>query len=125
MGRNRPTKAMPFDGMVRRYLIIYTVNLLLLTNECQQSSLTDYALGVAHNTLHIPATIANFSRSLGLRFGNILACAWERSSTGSFFQRTLGLIRAVAGRKLHLQFLRAIPLSLSLMTPVLSTICHF
>ena len=36
MGRNRPAEAMPFDGMVRRYLIIYIVNLLLLTNECQQ-----------------------------------------------------------------------------------------
>ena len=33
MGRNRPAEAMPFDGMVRRYLIIYIVNLLLLTNE--------------------------------------------------------------------------------------------
>ncbi len=53
MGRNRPAEAMPFDGMVRRYLIIYSVNLLLLTNECQQRSSTDYALGVAHNTSHI------------------------------------------------------------------------
>ncbi len=50
MGRNRPAKAMPFDGMVRRYLIIYSVNILLLTNECQQRSSTDFALGVAHNT---------------------------------------------------------------------------
>jgi len=41
---------MPFDGMVRRYLIIYDINLLLLTNECQQRGSTEYALGVAHNT---------------------------------------------------------------------------
>ena len=53
MGRNRPAEAMPFDGMVQRYLIIYSVNLLLLTNECQQRSSTGYALGVAHNTSHI------------------------------------------------------------------------
>jgi hypothetical protein len=46
VGRNHPAEAMPFDGMVRRYLIIYIVNLLLLTNECQQRSSTDYALGV-------------------------------------------------------------------------------
>ena len=62
MGRNRPAEAMPFDGMVRRYLTIYIVNLLLLTNECQKRSSTDYALGVAHkhNISHILATIANF-----------------------------------------------------------------
>jgi hypothetical protein len=57
MGRNRPAEAMPFDGMVRRYLIIYSVNLLLLTNECQQRSSTDYALGVAHNTSRILARV--------------------------------------------------------------------
>ena len=45
----------------------YIVNLLLLTNECQQRSSTDCAHGVAHNTSrNIPATIANFSRSLRL-----------------------------------------------------------
>jgi len=27
VGRNRPAKAMPFNGMVRRYLITYIVNL--------------------------------------------------------------------------------------------------
>ena len=74
MGRNRPTKAMPYDGMVRRYLIIYSVNLLLLTNECQQRSLTDYALGVAHNTWHITATIANFPPA---RSNSTLACVQE------------------------------------------------
>ena len=57
MGRNHPAEAMPFDGMVRRYLIIYIVNLLLLTNECQQRSSTDYALGVAHNTSRILAWV--------------------------------------------------------------------
>jgi len=40
-----------------RYLIIYSVNLLLLTNECQQRSSTDYALGVAHNTSRIFARV--------------------------------------------------------------------
>jgi hypothetical protein len=53
VGRNRPAEAMPFDGMVRRYLIIYIVNLLLLTNKCQQRNSTDYALGVAYNTSRI------------------------------------------------------------------------
>ena len=56
MGRNRPAEVMPFDGMVRR-LIIYNVNLLLLTNECQQRSSTDYAIGVAHNTSRILARV--------------------------------------------------------------------
>ena len=40
-------------------------------------------------------------------------CAQETSSTCSFFQRTLGLIWSVAGQKVHLQFLHAIPLSLT------------
>ena len=81
VGRNHPAEAIPFGGMVRRYLIIYIANLLLLTNECQQCSSTDYALGVANNTSHILATIAHFSRLLGLRFGSTLACARETSST--------------------------------------------
>jgi len=55
VGRNRPAEAISFDGMVRRYLIIYNINLLLLTNECQQCGSTDYMLGVAHNTSHILA----------------------------------------------------------------------
>ena len=75
MGRNRPAEAMPFDGMVRRYLIIYIVNLLLLTNKYQQRSSTDYALGVAHNTSHI---LQLFPRSLRLHIG---MCS-RRSSNG-------------------------------------------
>jgi hypothetical protein len=75
VGRNRPAEAMPFDGMVRRYLIIYIVNLLLLTNEYQQRSSTDYALGVAHNTSHI---LQLFPRSLQLHIG---MCS-RRSSNG-------------------------------------------
>ncbi len=57
MGRNRPAEAMPFDGMVRGYFIIYIVNLLLITNECDQRGSTDYALGVAHNTSRILARV--------------------------------------------------------------------
>ena len=38
------------------------VNLLLLTNECQQRSSTDYALGVGHNTSHI--RLINLKRTL-------------------------------------------------------------
>ena len=53
MGRNCPAEAMPFDGMVRRYLIIYILLTYLLTNERSQSGSTDYALGIAHNTSHI------------------------------------------------------------------------
>ena len=45
---------------------------------------------------------------------------------GSFFQRTLGFIRAIAGRKLHLQFLRAIPLfTFTHDSCVKSTICQY
>ncbi len=69
MGRNRPAKAVPFDGMVWRYLIIYIVNLLLLTNECQQRGSTVYALGVAHNTSHI---LQLSPRSLQLHIGMCL-----------------------------------------------------
>ena len=66
MGRNRPAEAMPFDGMVRRYFIIYIVNLLLLTNDCQQRGSTDYTLGVAHNTSRILARVnATLSPQLG------------------------------------------------------------
>jgi hypothetical protein len=44
---------------------------------------------------------------------------------GSFFQRTLSFIQAVAGRKLHLQFLRAIPLFMFTHDScVMSTICQ-
>ena len=71
MGRNPPAETMPFNGMVWRYLITYNVNLLPLTNDCQQRGSTDYALGVAHkhNISRILATIAKFSRSLRLRLG--------------------------------------------------------
>jgi hypothetical protein len=118
VGRNRPAAAMPFDGMVRRYLIIYSVNLLLLTNECQQRISTDYALGVAHNTSHI-------LRLSPARSDSTSACVREGARTGSFFQRTLGFIRAIAGRKFHLQFLRAIPLfTFTHNSCVMSTICQ-
>jgi hypothetical protein len=95
--------------------------LLLLTNKCLQRSLTDYALGVAHNTWRITATIANFSPA---RSNSTLACVQEGAQTGSFFQRTLGFIRAVAGRKLLLDenctsssFMQ-FPFLCSLTTPV-------
>ncbi len=65
---------MPTRGKTR-YLIIYSVNLLLLTNECQQRSSTDYALGVAHNTSHI---LRLFPRLLRLHIG---MCS-RRSSNG-------------------------------------------
>jgi len=80
----RTCHSMAWSG-VRRYLIIYIVNLLLLTNKCQQRSSTDYALSVAHNTSRILATIANFSRWLRLPFGRISACAWEKSLMSSSF----------------------------------------
>ena len=90
MGRNCPAEAMPFNGMVRRYLIIYIVNLLLKTNQCQQRSSADYALGVTRNTLHIPGTIANFSplartpirqhigKCLGDEFGRLILSAYTQ-----------------------------------------------
>jgi len=62
-------------GMVRRYLITYNVNLLPLTNDCQQRGSTDYALDVAHNTSHI---LQLFPRLLRLHIG---MCS-RRSSNG-------------------------------------------
>jgi hypothetical protein len=88
VGRNCPAKAMPFDGMVRQYLIINTVNLLLLTNGCQQRSSTDYALGVAHITGRTQATIANFSCSLRLRFSSTRHVLGRRVRQ-AYFQCTL------------------------------------
>ena len=100
--------------------MIYIVKLFLLTNKCQQRGSTDYVLGVAHNTSHILilATIANFSRLLRLGSTAHGHVPKKMSSTSSSFHvlRMLGLIQAVAGQKLHLQFLRAIPPSLT--TPV-------
>jgi hypothetical protein len=64
VGRNRPAEGMPVDGMVRRYFTIYNVNLLLITNECDQRRSTDYALGVAHNTSHIRQLLPTFPACL-------------------------------------------------------------
>jgi hypothetical protein len=64
--------------------------------------------------LRILANIAKFSRLLKLQFASTLAYARKTSLTGPFFQSIL--IQAVAGQKLHSQFLHAIPLSLT--TPV-------
>jgi len=78
VGRNRPAEDMPFDGLVRRYLITYNVNLLPLTNDCQQRGSTDYALGVAHNTSgkrHVEPTIGwlRVLRSLDSKMSVIVA----------------------------------------------------
>jgi len=75
VGRNRPAEAMPFDGMVRRYLRIYILLTYSLTNERSRSGSTDYALGVAHNTSHI---LRLFPRLLRLHIG---MCS-RRSSNG-------------------------------------------
>jgi len=74
---------------------------------------------VLHTTPH---TYSNLSpRLLRLHIGMCL----RRSSNGSFFQCTLGFIRAIAGQKLHLQFLRAILLfPFTHNSCVMSTICH-
>ena len=55
-----------------------------------------------------------------------LACVCEGARTGSIFQLTFGFIRAVAQRKLHHQFLRAIPLFTFThdSSYVMSTICQ-
>ncbi len=122
MGRNPPAEAMSFDGMVRKYLITYNVNLLPLTNKCQQRGSTDYALGVAHNTLHIKG---NYCQLFPAHSDSTSACVREGVQTGSFFQCTLGFIRAVAERKLHIQFLHAIPLFMFTHDScVMSTICQ-
>jgi len=135
VGRNRPAEAMQFNGMVRRYLITYIVNLLLPTNDCQQRGSTDYALGVAHNTSHI---LQLFPRLLRLHIG---MCS-RRSSNGLNISANARFhpsccstkiappvpscdSRAVAQRKLHLQFLRAIPLfTFTHDSRVMSTICQ-
>ena len=97
----RPCHSMAWsDGISIIYIVTY-----LLTNKCPTSRSTDYALGVAHNTSRILATIANFSPA---HSDSTSACVQEGVRTGSFFQRTLGFIRAVAVQKLHLQFLREI-----------------
>ena len=96
MGRNRPAEAMPFDGMVRRYLIIYIVNLLLLTNDCQQRGSTDYALGVAHNTSHILSGKRHVEPTIGwlcvLRFNSeksVIVAALTLASPMTPFSRLL------------------------------------
>ena len=74
---------------------------------------------VLHTT---PYTHSKFSPA---RSNSTSACVWEGAQTGSFFQRTLGFIRAIAGQKLHLQFLHAIPLfTFTHDSCVMSTICQ-
>ncbi len=118
MGRNRPAEAMPFDGMVRRYLIIYIVN-LLLHKTSTSSAVQQIMRSVLHTTPH---TYSNFSPA---RSDSTLVCVREGARTGSIFQLTLDFIQAVARRKLHLQFLRAIPLfTFTHDSRVMSTICQ-
>ena len=76
-----------------------------------------------HSVLHTtPRTYSDFSPA---RSNSTSACVREGARTGSFFQRTLGFIRAIAGRKLHLQFLCAIPLfTFTHDACVMSTICQ-
>jgi len=74
---------------------------------------------VLHTTPH---TYSDFSPACS---DSTLACVREGARMGSFFQCTLGFIRAIAGRKLHLQFLCAIPLfTFTHDSCVMSTICH-
>ena len=74
---------------------------------------------VLHTTPH---TYSDFPPA---RSNSTLACVQEGARTGSFFQRMLDFIRAIAGQKLHLQFLRAIPLfTFTHDSCVMSTICY-
>ena len=134
VGRNRPVEAMTFDGLVQRYLIIYSVHLLLLTKRvptaqfnrlrarcCTQHLLTHTRSGKRHVEPAIGWLCV--LRSLdSLR--NVCHCSGANTSfaDGRVLDvrcaLSLGLIRAVAGRKLHYQFLCAISLSPSLTTPM-------
>ena len=74
---------------------------------------------VLHTTPH---TYSNFPPA---RSDSTSACVREGDWTSSFFQLTLGFIWAVARQKLHLQFLRAIPLFTFICDScVMSTICQ-
>ena len=74
---------------------------------------------VLHTTPH---TYSDFSPA---RSDSTSACVREGARTGSFFQHTLGFIRAIAGQKLHLQFFCAIPLfTFTRDSGVMSTICQ-
>jgi hypothetical protein len=108
--------------------IIYNVNPLPLTNECQQRGSTDYVIGVAHNTSRILAWVnatlspqlvgsASSDHSTSVIIA-ALTLALQMAGFGRPMCLLLGLIRAVGGQKLHHQFLPAISLSPSLMTPV-------
>ena len=76
-----------------------------------------------HSMLHTtPHTYSDFSPP---RSDSTLACVREGARTGSFFQHTLGFIRAIAGQKLHLQFICAIaPFTITHDSCVMSTICQ-
>ncbi len=119
MGRNRLAKAMPFNGMVWRYLIIYIVNLLLITNKCNQRGSTDYALGVAHNTSHI---LQLPPRSLRLHIG---MCLRKSSSRLNISANTWFHPSCCSTKIAPPLFLCAIPLfTFTHNSRVMSTICQ-
>ena len=72
------------------------VNLLLLTNDCQQRGSTDYALGVAHNTSHILSGKRHVEPTIGcvcvLRFNSeksVIVAALTLASPMTPFSRLL------------------------------------
>ena len=130
MDRNRPTEAMPFDGMVRRYLIIYSVNLFANKRALTERVNRLYDRCCTQHLTHTRSGKCHVEPAIGwlcvLRFNSeksvIIAALTLASPMTGLGRPMLGLIRAVPGRKLHNQFLCAI--SLSHDSHVMSTICH-
>ena len=78
VGPNRPAEAMPFNGMVRRYSIIYIVNLFLLTNKSAAWFNKLYAQCCTQHLTHTGNYCQLFPRSPRLDIGMFL----RRSSNG-------------------------------------------
>jgi hypothetical protein len=122
----RPCHSMAWSGGIS---IIYIVNLFAnkrvlmeQVNRLCARSCTQHLTQTRSGKRHVEPTIGwlRVLRSLDSKMSVIvgaLTLASQMAGFGRPMCLLLGLIRAVAGQKLHHQFLRAIFLSPSLMTP--------
>ncbi len=85
--------------------IIYIVNLLLLTNKCQQRSSTEYAQCCTQHHAHTGKYCQLFPPALTPIWQHISICP-RKKFNGLFFQRTHGSIQATARQNCTTQFLR-------------------
>jgi hypothetical protein len=107
MGGNRPAGAMPFDGIVRRYFDdIYIVNLFtnkqMLATQINRLCARCCTQHLAHNGKYcqlFPLARTPTRQHIGM-------CSRDGFNM-------IGLIRAIAGQKMHLQFRYENPLSLT------------